>query len=270
MKFLKHWGPARRIPNRWNPEKELRRIQKQLERKLEEDTDDDDTDDDDDDDEDSTTASWSTTVTSLVETTKTVVWSGSTTTVSGAAVPTTITTTIGAMNGAGGQVQTITTTVPGTPGTTATVSLSGHGTTVTVISGISIVLTNPVEKTVTATTTLTTISTQSASTTKGDATTVTVTTTATPSPSNGSGRAARPAEEVRVEIGQQSFWGPACVAKCYDNPNKAGWFTDARYKDDIHPEVTIPSVDDLFWTNADKYWCSSSAKRHMKSTLAAA
>lgn len=42
--------------------------------------------------------------------------------------------------------------------------------------------------------------------------------------------------EITYEIGLNTFSGPACVKRCYEDKTKVGMFTEDKYKEDIHPK----------------------------------
>lgn len=42
---------------------------------------------------------------------------------------------------------------------------------------------------------------------------------------------------MTYEVGLNSFSGPSCVKRCYEDKTKAGLFTEDKYKEDVHPKV---------------------------------
>lgn len=43
--------------------------------------------------------------------------------------------------------------------------------------------------------------------------------------------------DMTYEVGLNSFSGPSCVKRCYEDKTKAGLFTEDKYKEDVHPKV---------------------------------
>ncbi|KAH8152038.1 uncharacterized protein LAJ45_04032 [Morchella importuna] len=43
-------------------------------------------------------------------------------------------------------------------------------------------------------------------------------------------------DDMTYEVGLNSFSGPSCVKRCYEDKTKAGLFTEDKYKEDVHPK----------------------------------